>query len=136
MLDTNVFIAALKSQYGASHRLLMLTGLGRFTMVLSVPLVLEYEAVASRMLETFSMGEDGMKETIGYLCGVAEPVEIHFLWRPLLGDPKDDMVLELAVAGRCDCIVTHNIRDFGGASQFGVDVMTPRDFLRDLGELK
>ena len=130
MIDTNVLIAALRSQLGASYRLMMLTGTNRFSMVMSVPLVLEYEAVAGRMLGDLPINALGLEQLMGYLCGVAEPVEIHFLWRPLLPDPKDDMVLELAVAGRCDAIVTFNLKDFKAAKQFGIDVITRQSFSR------
>ena len=78
----------------------------------------------------------GLEELVGYLCSIAEEVKIHFLWRPLLPDPKDDMVLELAVAGRCDCVVTFNAKDFRAADQFGVSVVSPREFLKMLGELE
>lgn len=135
-MDTNVFIAALRSQFGASYRLLMLTGASRFAMVMSVPLILEYEAVAARMLGELALDELGLEKLMGYLCGVAEPVKIHFLWRPMLPDPKDDMVLELAVAGRCDAIVSFNAKDFKPATQFGIHVVTPREFLVAIGELK
>lgn len=66
---------------------------------------------------------------------LAHEQEIYYLWRPILRDPKDDMVLEVAVAGGCDTIVTYNIGDFSGAQQFGIRVVTPLNFLRDLGIL-
>ena len=87
------------------------------------------------MIAEIPINEDGLEELLGYLGGVADPVKTHFLWRPLLGDPKDDMVLELAVAGRCDCMVTHNGKDFEGAIRFGIEVISPRNFLRNIGEL-
>jgi len=61
--------------------------------------------------------------------------KIHYLWRPFLPDPKDDMVLEIAVAGQCEYIVTYNEKDFRGAAQFGVKVVTPQAFLEEIGEL-
>ena len=134
-MDTNVFIAALRSKSGASYRLLLLVGLGRFEVVMSVPLVLGYEAVANRMMAEIPIDGGGLEDLLSYLCGVADPVKIHFLWRPLLGDAKDDMVLELAVAGHCDCIVTHNGKDFEGGIRFGIEVISARNFLRSIGEL-
>ena len=54
-----------------------------------------------------------------------------FLWRPRLPDPNDDMVLEAAVNGRADAIVTFNRRDFAGViSEFGIDILTPIEILR------
>ena len=69
---------------------------------------------------------------VDYLCGVGRHQIIHFLWRPKLRDPADEFILELAVAARCDAIVTHNVRDFAGAGTFGVKVATPAAFIRDL----
>jgi predicted nucleic acid-binding protein len=66
---------------------------------------------------------------VDYLCRVARRQKIHFLWRPALRDPRDEFVLELAVAAACEAIVTHNVRDFGGARPFGVQVLTPSEFL-------
>lgn len=63
------------------------------------------------------------------LAGVAEPVELHFLWRPQLRDPNDELVLEAAVNGRAEAIVTFNRRDFGPAAQFGIRIMLPREAL-------
>jgi predicted nucleic acid-binding protein len=73
---------------------------------------------------------------VDYLCAVAHRQEIHFLWRPALSDPRDEFILELAVAGHCGAIVTHNVRDFAGASAFDVAVLTPGDFLRRLQEIR
>ena len=57
---------------------------------------------------------------------MAEPVKTHFLWRPQLRDPGDEMVLEAAVNGRADALVTFNLRDFGSApSRFGVELLLP-----------
>jgi predicted nucleic acid-binding protein len=97
---------------------------------------LEYESIALRMSDELQIDAPGIVELVGYLCSIAEEVKIHFLWRPLLPDPKDDMVLELAVAGRSDCVVTFNAKDFRCADQFGVSVFSPREFLEVLGELR
>ena len=109
-------------------------GRGRFEIVVSVPLVVEYEAA---LLEhrPANVSPRDVGVVLDYVCAEAHEQEIYYLWRPLLRDPKDDMVLEVAVAGRCDRIVTYNIRDFGGAQQFGVQIVRPFDFLRDIGIL-
>jgi predicted nucleic acid-binding protein len=72
---------------------------------------------------------------VDYLCAAGHSQEIHFLWRPALNDPADEFILELAVAGRCPAIVTHNVRDFGGAKSFDIAVLTPGEFLRSLREV-
>ncbi len=135
VIDTNVFIAALRSQRGAAHRLLLLAGTGKFELNLSVPLVLEYEEIAKRQAKEIGLRWQVIEDIVGYLCSVAVRHKIHYLWRPFLPDPKDDMVLELAVAGQCDYVVTYNERDFRGADQFGVKVVTPQAFLKEIGEL-
>lgn len=66
---------------------------------------------------------------LNYLCSVGHHRMIYYLWRPVLRDPKDDLVLELAVESNADYLVTHNIRDFAGSERFGVRIVSPRDFL-------
>lgn len=78
------------------------------------------------------MNEKDIRDLIDYICDVAVWQEIFFLWRPHLRDPNDDLILELAVAAGCDAVVTHNTRDFTGAEQFGVQVLTPGAFLHSL----
>jgi hypothetical protein len=72
---------------------------------------------------------------LDYFCGVALQQDIFFLWRPYLPDPKDDMVLELAVAASCQAIVTHNLRDFAGVGRFGIEAIPPATFLARIGVL-
>jgi len=133
VLDTNVLVAALRSKRGASARLLSLIGTGRFEVVLSVPLLLEYEAVFLRDLVPDSSERQTREVILDYLCAVAERQEIFFLWRPRLRDPQDEMVLEAAVAGGCGRIISFNKKDFVGAERFGVVVLTPRAFLEEIG---
>ena len=133
VVDTNVFISALRSTRGASYRLLMMIGKADFEIAVSVPLVLEYEDVAKRMLAEIGLGAADVDDVIDYLCAAAHRREIHFLWRPFLNDPRDDHVLELAVEAGCEAIVTHNVRDFHGADQFGIRVLGPAEFLESIG---
>jgi putative PIN family toxin of toxin-antitoxin system len=133
VIDTNVFVSALRSSQGASHRLLMLVGVADFEIALSVPLVLEYEDVAKRMPESTGLSDGDVDDIIDYLCSVAHLQEIHFLWRPVLRDSRDDHVLELATEAGCAVVVTHNVRDFAGSERFGVTAITPREFLRSIG---
>jgi putative PIN family toxin of toxin-antitoxin system len=134
VLDTNVLIAALRSRNGASFRLLSLVGTGRFEIGLSVPLVLEYEDVLLRNLPAIRLGKEDVDSVLDYLCAVGRRQDIFFLWRPHLPDAKDDMVLELAVAARCDAVITFNQRDFVGIEAFGLRALTPRQFLAEIGE--
>jgi putative PIN family toxin of toxin-antitoxin system len=133
VLDTNVMVAALRSRQGASYQLLSLLGEGRFEIAVSVPPVLEYEDALARDLEGPYSRQD-VEDLLDFLCQVAHRQRIFFLWRPCLPDPKDDMVLELAVAAGCEAIVTFNARDFVGAERLGLRVDTPGGFLRSLKE--
>jgi putative PIN family toxin of toxin-antitoxin system len=135
VIDTNVLVAALRSRRGASYRLLSLIDSGKFEVNVSVPLVLEYEDAAKRLVGEFALMVRDIDNIIDYVCAVAQHRRVFYLWRPFLRDPKDDMVLELAVSANCDTIVTFNVDDFEGVDEFGLRVMTPRDFLRKIGEL-
>lgn len=135
VLDTNVLIAALRSRRGASFRLLSLVGTGRFDIALSVPLVLEYKSVAERMFADLAVSASDLSDILDYLCSVALHRPVFFLWRPVLPDPKDDMVLELAVDAGAPVIVTFNIRDFVGVDRFGIRALTPRAYLQEIGEI-
>lgn len=134
VIDTNVVLSALRSQRGASHRLLKLLGDARWQMNLSVPLFLEYEDVIKRPDARLSLSIEELDDILDFICAAANLREIFYLWRPVLPDPKDDFVLELAVESRCDFIITYNARDFAGAEKFGLEVITPLAFLRKLGE--
>jgi predicted nucleic acid-binding protein len=131
VLDTNVVVAALRSRRGASFRVLSEIGRGRFEFVLSVPLLVEYEDALARARPP-EIGLGDISAFLDYLCSEAHLQKIFFLWRPHLPDPKDDMVLEAAVAGNCEAIVTHNRRHFEGVATFGVKILTPFEFLRRL----
>lgn len=120
VIDTNVIVAGLCSRNGSAFRLLTLVGSEQFSIHLSVPLVLEYEEVLLRELPNLSVGAADVQILIDFHCSVATHHQIFFLWRPYLPDPKDDMVLELAVTAGCDSVVTYNIRDFVGIERFGV----------------
>ncbi len=135
VIDTNVIIAALRSNSGASFKILALVGTRKFDISISVPLIMEYEDVAKRLARSFGLLHRDIEDILDFLCQVGEQRKIHFLWRPFLKDPKDDMVLELAVESRCDYVVTFNLKDFIGADQFGVKVIQPREFLRIIGGL-
>jgi putative PIN family toxin of toxin-antitoxin system len=132
ILDTNVLVAATRSRRGASFALLSRVGGKDFQIAVSVPLVLEYEYALLNHRKESGLSESEIGAILDYLCSIAERQEIFFLWRPGLRDPKDDMVLEVAVAAEADAIVTHNTRDFGGASDFGVEVLKPPEFLKSL----
>lgn len=137
VLDTNVLVAGLRSPTGASAALIDRALSRSFVLVLSVALALEYEAVcrdpAQRIVSGLS--ETGVETIVTALCAVAEPVTTRFLWRPQLHDPADEMVLDTAINGAADALVTFNRRDFGQApTRFGVALLSPQEALRRLSE--
>ena len=135
VLDTNVVVAGLRSRRGASFRLLSEIGRGKFQMALSVPLVLEYEDALLRHAPATGLTRRDVDAVLNYFCSIGHLQSIFFLWRPLLPDPKDDLVLELAVAAGCGTVVTYNVRDFRGADSLGVAAQRPVEFLRAIGVL-
>ena len=130
-----MLVSAVRSRRGASFRLLSLVGTERFEICLSVPLVLEYEDALRRHAGDTGLTARDIAALLDYLCRVGLRQEVFFLWRPLLRDPKDDMVLELAVAAQADAVVTFNLRDFEHAALFGIPALRPRSFLEFIGEL-
>ncbi|MBU2720399.1 putative toxin-antitoxin system toxin component, PIN family [Acidithiobacillus ferridurans] len=136
VLDTNVLVAASRSRRGASFALLQALRNGRFIALLSVPLMLEYEAVLKRPEQLAASGRSvAMTDAfLDALCLRGEAVHLHYLWRPQLRDPADEMVLETALNGRADVLVSMNIRDFVAAGRFRLKVATPGAFLRQLRE--
>ncbi|MDY7049699.1 MAG: putative toxin-antitoxin system toxin component, PIN family [Microcystis panniformis WG22] len=135
VIDTNVIVAGLRSRRGSAFQLLTLIGTGQFDIHLSVPLVLEYTDVLLRELPNLYLSREEVDDLIDFYCSVGTPHEIFFLWRPFLRDPKDDMVLELAVKAGCQSIITYNTRDFAGVEQFGIILLEPTGFLRLIGKL-
>lgn len=112
----------------------MLIGTERFEISLSVPLVLEYEEVAKRLSDELNLSHRAIDDILDYLCSAAHQQKVFYLWRPLLSDPKDDMIVELAVAAQSDFIVTYNQSHFAEATQFEFRVITPQEFLQHIGE--
>lgn len=135
VVDTDVMVAAIRSNAGASRRLLVAGLLRRCILLVSVPLVIEYEAVMTRPehLIAARLTEEDVGALLDAVVFVAEPVRLAFLWRPTLKDPSDDMVLETAVNGHADRLVTFNLRDFqAGATRLGVVISSPVEAVQAL----
>ena len=134
VIDTNVILSGLQSNAGRSYELLTKLYQDAFIPVVSVPLVLEYEEVMNRRLVPDILSISDVDDFINYFCKVSDKVRIHYLWRPVLKDPFDDHILELAISAGCKYIVTYNLKDFSGAERFGIVALPPGDFIRIIEE--
>ena len=133
IIDTNVIISALKSKKGSSFKLLLLLQEELFRPNISVPLFIEYESVAKRIGLVNNLDNDDIDGILNYILSRANIRKIFYLWRPLLKDPKDDMVLEVAVESQSQFIITFNKKDFIGCDRFGIKAVTPQEFLNIIG---
>ena len=136
MLDSSVVVSAFRSRRGASSRLLVLAEAGRVVPLATPALFLEFEGVLKRpeQREVSRLSLAEVDTALVALAALVEPVEVCFAWRPQLADPDDEMVLEAAVNGRADALVTHNLADFAQAApRFGLTVLRPGEFLERIG---
>ncbi|HJU09686.1 MAG TPA: putative toxin-antitoxin system toxin component, PIN family [Candidatus Binataceae bacterium] len=134
-MDTDVTVAGLRSDAGASRQLLVSALTNQFELLLSVPLMLEYEAVLKRPenLKAAGATHDDVDAILDALAANGVAVMPTFSWRPELSDPGDEMVLETAVNGQADIIVTFNVAHLSkGARKFGILALRPREGLRML----
>jgi len=136
VIDTNVIVSALKSRNGFSFKLLSIIDDDRLHISISVPLILEYEDAVKREKSKIGLSHEDINTILDYVCYIGKKSDIYYLWRPYLKDPKDDMILELAVESESDFIITFNKKDFEGTNRFGIKVLTPKEFFRMIGEIK
>ncbi|HKS96429.1 MAG TPA: putative toxin-antitoxin system toxin component, PIN family [Terriglobia bacterium] len=132
VLDTSVVVAALRTRHGAANRLLRLVAGRQLVLLATPPLFLEYEDVLSRPEQRLIHGlkPEALEQFLAELAALVEPVDVHFLWRPQVRDPSDEMVLEAAINGRADALVTYNVRHFSlSGDRFGIPILRPADAL-------
>jgi len=135
VLDTSVLVAAFRSKRGASNALLHEVAAGRLQPLVTTALFLEYEEVLLRPEQRLAtkMSAEDVEAALAAFAAASEPVDVHFRWRPQLTDPADELVLEAAVNGMAQVLVTHNMRDFAKAAErFEVRVLTPQQCLKEL----
>ncbi|MCK5032682.1 MAG: putative toxin-antitoxin system toxin component, PIN family [Calditrichia bacterium] len=132
VIDTNVVFAGLYSSIGSSHKILRLIEEGEIVPYLSTSLLFEYEEILLANQKELKLTSEDIENTLNGICKMSEHRKIHFLWRPQLSDPKDDHILELAVACNNADIVTFNIKDFAQASRFGIRIIKPKQLLEEL----
>ena len=135
VIDTNVILSALQSRLGKSFELISKIGNGMFDYAISVPLVLEYEAILKSHLNKTIYDDSDIEAFIDYLCATGINTSIFYLWRPYLKDPFDDHILEVAINSNAQIIVTFNKKDFLDAECLGIKILTPKEFLEELSEV-
>lgn len=134
VIDTNVILSALQSNRGKSFELISKIGNGIFDFAISVPLILEYDAILKNHLDRNIFTDSDIEDFINYLCQVGIKTKIFYLWRPFLKDPVDDHILEVTIHSDADTIVTFNKKDFYEAENLGIKILTPKEFLEKLEE--
>ncbi len=141
ILDTNIILSALFSNKGASNKLLLwLFKQKKKYNVISNTLVTEYEDVLTRdknIKQYNNLTTNDIERFLDDICMISHHQKIYFLWRPFLKDSNDDMVLEVAVNAGAKAIITFNPKDFKGVNKkFNIEILTPKEFLKNIGELK
>lgn len=133
VLDTSVLVAGLRSRNGPNNALLREVALGKLTLLCTPPLFLEYEDVLKRpdQITVHGLSRAQVDVFMDKLAEIIVPVDVRFQWRPQLADPDDEMVLEAAINGYADALVTNNLRDFAGVKdRFGIPVLSPVQMLK------
>jgi putative PIN family toxin of toxin-antitoxin system len=132
VLDTSVVVAGLRTRLGAGNAFLGLIASRRLVILATPPLFLEYEDVLKRPEHRLAHGltPEAIDEFLSELAALVEPVDVHFQWRPQSRDPDDEMVIEAAINGQADALVTYNTSDFVSAERFKISVIHPADLLR------
>lgn len=135
ILDTNILLAALWSQTGASHEILRTLLTGKWMAVIENHLVTEYDEVLKREANDLAMSFAEIDAVLDGLCVIAERWKLSPGWIPVLRDPDDEPILQLAIEARVPYIVSRNVRDFKGAERYGITIIQPADFLKLIRQL-
>ena len=133
VLDTSVVVAGVRTRLGAGNAILRLVAQRRLVALATPPLFLEYEDVLKRPEHQLVHGliPEAVDQLLAELAALIELVEVHFQWRPQSRDPNDEMVLEAAINGQADALVTYNVTDFAEpAERFRISVLRPGELLR------
>jgi putative PIN family toxin of toxin-antitoxin system len=135
VLDTNVLLAGLRSNRGASYKLLTILNDTRWQLNISTALIFEYEEILKREKDQLTLSNEDIDNVIEAICAIANKRSIFYLWRPAASDPDDDFIIDLAVESEADFIITYNQKDLQAAEKFGIRVLTPKEFLQHVGEI-
>ena len=132
VMDTNVLVAALRSRRGASFEIVRRLRLGQWSAVLSNHLLYEYEEILKRQAPELGLSLEGVDELLNAICARGEECLLSHAWQPILSDPDDEPLVQLAIESDAFRIVSHNVRHLRPAIQLGVELLRPREFLDKL----
>jgi putative PIN family toxin of toxin-antitoxin system len=135
VFDTSVIVSAVRSRHGASNLLLQMAFARRFQLLATPALFLEYEEILEREEHraVHGMSKHHTQQFLTGLAAIIEPVKVYYRWRPQMQDVDDEMVLDAAINGQAEVIISHNVRDFlPAASRFNLRVTNPGSFLREV----
>lgn len=135
VIDTNVILAGLRSDKGASYKLLTILNDNKFQVNISTTLIFEYEDVLKREYQNLRLDSEDIENVINTICLIANHHEIYYLWRPLSTDPNDDFIIDLALKAQCDFIITYNEKHLKNIRKLGINILKPQQFLNLLGEI-
>lgn len=135
VLDTNVWVSAFRSKRGASRKVIDMVIDGEVTMHLTVPLVAEYEEIFVRERVAMGLSRADVDLLLDLICDLGRHHQVHYLWRWQVSDPEDAHVLEAAVAASRPYLLTFNKQDLKEAVTFGIEVLTPGEFLHVIGKV-
>ena len=136
VIDTNVILAGLRSNKGASYKLLSLLNDQRFQINISATLIFEYEAILKREEQKIGLTNEDIDEIINGICHLSNHHEIFYIWRPLAKDKDDDFLLDFALKCQAQFIISYNDKDLKPIEKFGISILTPKQFLQLLGEIR
>lgn len=136
VIDTNVLVSGLRSRRGASFKLLSMLNNKRWRLKISTTLVIEYETVLKRKSSELKLSFQDIEDFLDGICSIADQHDIFYLWRPMANDPDDDFLIDLAVSAQADFIITYNKRDLYKIKYFGIVLLSPKEFLEKMGEIR
>jgi putative PIN family toxin of toxin-antitoxin system len=135
VVDTNVLVAGLRSNRGASYKLLTILNDARWQVNISTTLIFEYEEILKRSSLELGLSFPDIDGIIRGICSISNQRQIFHVWRPTSTDPDDDFLIDLAVKAQAEFLVTYNQRNLQPAEKFGIKVVSPKQFLQFIGEI-
>ena len=128
-MDTNIVAAALRSKQGASFEIFRRLRLGEWTAIISNHLLYEYEEVLKRQCVVTGFRLEDVDELLNAICARSEEWPLSREWQPMLPDPDDEPLVQLAVESGAMAIITHNVRHLQPAAVLNIQILKPNEFL-------